>query len=199
MLLGADVRLDVLSPTQARITIELAVAAERSVELTLATFPDSAAPPEVLLRQEGDARALPLAGGEGQVVRLSYRPRSGVGPASLSYLVQAPDRYAYRFPLLVPTASPDADGAAIAIQVTLPPGARFSGDGFPKLAVSEERGGREVLRGRAAAMPGFVHVVFSDRRPWIARHHLIEIVALLVVAVPAIGMLRSWRRRGGGS
>ena len=146
---------------------------------------------EVVADFTGDDRDESGAGVRRAEVSLATR---GSHEIVVEYRVASSDAFAFRFPLVVPAAVPDAAARSVDLTVDLPAGSHFTGDGFPNLSASAS-GSR--LRARMVSVPAFAQVVFTEQPTVMGFALRLEIVVILVVLVPVTAVLLRWWWREG--
>lgn len=201
----ARLRVEPVSATRARVSVALELGGGGPVDLLLAYFAGQSVH---WLRAEADGVAFePGAGsGDGSAVhRIRVPAGPGARPAAersrsvyLDYEVTVPAARGYRFPLPVPDAPVDPAGHSVTIEVLLPVGTRYAGDGFPGFDRVEESAGGQVLRGRPVAVPAFAHVVFAETPGSWPMPLRVQAAAVVLTLVPLalFGLWLRWRHRG---
>lgn len=110
----------------------------------------------------------------------------------LTYTVGVPEDRLFRYPVPVPEARSHPEGQEVAVEVLLPPGARFGGDGFPGFSEVRNVEGSERLRAQLASVPAFVHVVFGPASSAWPVPRRLQAGALLLTFLPVL--LWGWSR-----
>ncbi len=155
LLRRAEVRLELLDATRARIdaTFELASVAPTPILITwfpgqtldqIVVVADGVAVEPVLSDRQGAIRVLELPGSP-SIVNVRYR-------------VSVDGAYAYRFPLPVPSIPADPAADSVVLWARLPEGAEYDSNSFPHFLVRQDDA---MLRADLVAVPGFVHLVFG--------------------------------------
>lgn len=197
-LLAADIHLRPESHLSARVSIDLEIAGPGELGLMIIWYPGQEVS-RLRGRVDGVSVAVELGAADGTALRrLLVMPPEGGGPIRsllLEYTVTVPERRAFRFPLVVPTATPAPGDRIVNLTVELPAGLEYNGDSFPRMVRQSRAGeGPVVLRARTAGVPSLAHVVFSGAGIPPAAVGLTWVAWLLLGATAAAGWL-FWRRR----
>lgn len=192
----ARLRVVVESPTRARVEAALELAGSDGAELLLTSFAGQRI--DWVAAETDGGRFEPRdVGGDGAAVhRVRVPGGDGVtGSVYLTYDVSVPEGRAYRFPLPVPQVPADPAGHTVLVEVELPAGMRYTGDGFPGFDEVSTAGARELLRARTVGVPSFVHVVFDEDGGGWPMPLRLQAGALGLVLLPLIAFWLHRRRR----
>ena len=217
-LVRATIGVEVESDREALVDALYRLQGGGALELLITWFPSQTLS-ELEVLVNGENTAARLAPTSSEAVRrlvLPTLPRRAVDEEAIAsgtiaeahvvrvtYRVRVPSEMRYRFPLAVPDIAAEG-GRPVTIEVSLPGGARFTGDAFPNFTVEGQTGqavggvtgqGATRLRAEIAGVPSFVYVSFDASGapgPNVAQR--LELAAILAaVLFLAWGAYRWWR------
>jgi len=194
LLRQASVHLTVESPLVARVDARFEIAGGGRLELLLTRLPG-----QVLseLRVELDGEAVETTAGRRNDpgMRRLRLPLDG-GPASLTigYSVQKTPGTPFRYPLVVPDATTVQDSRSVRLLVTLPPGAVWAGDSFPRFDRVETGDAGTTLQARLIGAPALAYVAFASGHAPLRLDLFLEISALALVAAALAWWGLRWRQ-----
>jgi len=154
------VRVQPLGPTRALVEARFEVRGTGPLRVLITWFPGQRLE-DLRAPVDGQAVAPELSGADTGMGRVEISSAAAMTVVMIAYRVTVPDGVAYRYPLPVPEATPDAATESVHLMAIVPSPTWPATAGFPRFRVAARAAGATTVRADLVAVPGFTHLPYG--------------------------------------